>query len=391
MATDLAYARPSADERASGLSIGLLGHGFMGRAHTNAFTSIPHNFGPDIPAPVRAVLAGRRADAVRLAAARFGFESYTADWRTIMDDDRIDVFDNAAADAVHFEPTLAAIQAGKHVMCEKPLCLEPNQARSLHRAAVDAGVKHLTCFNYRFLPAVRLAHDLLHSGELGEVYQARFRYSQQWRLGPDDEMPSGTGATHIVGCHAIDQARFLVGEIDRVCAVTASPVSRDRRWRGHPVDPVDTVLSLAEFTNGAIATIDASLVAVGRRNMLAWEVNASRGSVTWDLEDLNVLHVHQPGGGRTSGGTRVLACEPDHALARPWWPSGHALGWEHGHVNMVAHFLRAIARDEDVAPYGATFLDGWRAAVIGAAVERSAASQEWVSARDRSDDIHGRR
>jgi predicted dehydrogenase len=352
----------------------------MGKAHTNAFRTIPYIFGPPVPVPELETIVGRREAAVRAAADRFGFRRYAHDWREMLDDERIQVFDNVAPDALHVEPTLSAIRAGRHVICEKPLALKAADARRLADAAQHAGVKHLVCFNYRFLPAVRLAYELLQEGELGEILHAHFRYAQEWRLGPDDEMPSGTGALHIVGSHAIDQARFLIGEIAKVVAITSSPVSQaSRRFRGEPVDPDDAVISLLQFATGVSGTLEASLVSAGHRNLLAWEINGTRGTLAWDLESLNVLRVSRACRARTTGRTDVLVCEPEHTLAAPWWPSGHLLGWEHGHVNMLAHFLGAIETDARVEPHGATFEDGARAAEVAAAIEESSVSSSWAT------------
>jgi predicted dehydrogenase len=322
-------------------------------------------------------IAGRTEGAVREAATRYGFAEYTTDWRDLVVDGRVEVFDNVRPDAMHVEPTLAAIEAGKHVVCEKPLASSAGHARLLYDAAEAAGVKHLTCFNYRFFPAVRLAWELVHDGELGEVHQARFRYSQEWRADPDAELPSPTGVLDIIGSHAIDQARFLVGEIVSVSAAIGS-IAGERSFRGGPAELDDTVAILARLDNGVTATIDASLVSPGRRNHLAWELNGSKASLAWDLEEPNVLRVHRRDGGRLRGFAEVIACEPEHPLAAAWWPTGHVLGWEHGHINMLAHFVDAVATDGDVAPYGATFYDGMRAAQVAEAVEEAAATGERV-------------
>jgi predicted dehydrogenase len=369
--------RKAPNDQRRPLGVGLLGYGFMGRAHSNAWRTIPFMFWPSTGRPELVAIAGRTEAAVQTAATRFGFEDYTTDWHDIVADERIDVFDNVGPDAAHVEPTLGAIEAGKHVICEKPLASTAAGARLLYDAATAAGVKHLTCFNYRFFPAVRLAWELVHEGDLGDVYQARFRYSQEWRTDPAGELPSPTGALDIIGSHAIDQARFLIGEVVAVSAGIGS-ITRERTFRDGPAELDDTVAILAHLDNGTVATIDASLVSPGRRNHLAWELNGSRGSVAWNLEEPNVLRVHWRGTGRLGGFTDVIVCEPDHPLTAPWWPTGHVLGWEHGHINMLAHFADAVANDTDVAPYGATFYDGLRAAQVAEAVEEAAATGDRV-------------
>ena len=365
------------DERPA-IGFGLLGYGFMGRAHSHSLHSIGHMCWPSAARPVLVAVAGRTEAGVAEAATRYGYSLYTTDWHDMISDPAVDVFDNVTTDAAHVEPTLAAIAAGKHVICEKPLASTAAASLRLYEAAAAAGVKHLVCFNYRFFPAVRLAWELVHGGELGELYQARFRYSQEWRAAPGP-LPSAAGAQAIIACHVVDQARFLCGEIASVQASISSPVTTpDRLYRGGPIDQDDVVAMVARFDSGLLATIDASLVAPGRRNHLAWELNGSLGSVAWSLEDPNILKVYRTNGGRTSGFTEVITCEADHPLVAPWWPSGHVLGWEHGHANMLAHFIDAVAGDKEVGPYGATFFDGLRAAQVAEAVDESAETGDRV-------------
>lgn len=355
------------------IGFGMLGSGLMAKAHCNALRTVPYIFWPSAARPELVAISARSESRLRDAATRYGFQSYTTDWRDLMADRRVEIFDNVAADSAHVEPTLAAIEAGKHVVCEKPLASNAQDAFRLYEAASQKGVKNLVCFNYRFFPAVRTAWELLHQGDLGEPYQARFRYSQEWRTDPNAALPSPTGVTDIICSHAFDQARFLLGEILAVSAAIRSPVTTpERLFEGEPAQQDDTVAVLAEIEGGLVATIDASLVSPGRRNHLAWEVNGSKGSLAWDLEEPNVLRVHVRGRGAVSGFTNVITCEREHVLARPWWPSGHVLGWEHGHINMLAHFLDAVAGVTDVEPFGATFADGLRVAQIAEAVHEAA-------------------
>jgi predicted dehydrogenase len=366
------------DERRT-VGFGLLGYGFMGKAHSNALRTIPYIFWPSSARPELVAIAGRSEPGVREAATRYGYSAFTTDWHDLLEDDRVEVFDNVAADAAHVEPTLAAISRGKHVVCEKPLASNAADASRLCEAAREAGVKHLVGFNYRFFPAVRLARELVRGGELGQLHQARFRYAQEWRTSQDAPLPSPTGVLGIIGCHAVDQARFLYGEIVSVQAAVSSPVTTaTRQYKGQPVDQDDVVAILAEMDDGVLATIDASLVSPGRRNHLAWEINGSLGSVAWDLEEPNVLRYYRRNG-RTTGFSKVIACEADHPLAAAWWPSGHVLGWEHGHVNMLAHFVDAVANDTPVEPYGATFFDGLRAAQVAEAVLAASSSGRRVA------------
>lgn len=368
------------------IGIGMLGYGFMARAHCNAWRTIPYMFWPDGLRPRLVAIAGRTEEAVSDAATRYGFAEFSTDWRDIVAHEHVQVFDNVGPDDVHVEPVLAAIAAGKHVICEKPLAHSAEEAARMWRAAEKAGVKHLTCFNYRFMPAVRLAYDMIRDGGIGDIYQARFRYAQEWRTDPDSPLPSPVGALQIIGVHAIDQCRFLVGEIESVSARITSPVTTEKRlYGGRPAEQDDAVTILATVAGGVPVTIEASLVSRGRRNMLAWEINGSTGSLSWDLERLNVLNVYQHNGTSTRGYTETLVCEPEHPLTEPWWPSGHVLGWEHGHINMIAHFLDAIAHNSPVEPSGATFEDGARAAAVCDGVVRAAREARWVTLSEDKD------
>ncbi len=348
------------DERPA-IGFGLLGYGFMGRAHSHSLHSIGHMCWPSAARPVLVAVAGRTEAGVAEAATRYGYSLYTTDWHDMVSDPAVDVFDNVTTDAAHVEPTLAAIAAGKHVICEKPLASTAADCAHLYEAAAAAGVKHLVCFNYRFFPAVRLAWELVHGGELGELYQARFRYSQEWRAAPGP-LPSAAGAQAIIACHVVDQARFLCGEIASVQASISSPVTTpDRLYRGGPIDQDDVVAMVARFDSGLVATLDASLVAPGRRNHLAWELNGSLGSVAWSLEDPNILqglpHQRRPHlgfhrgdhlrGGPSPGGA-VVAVGPCPGLgaracqhARPFHRRG-GRGQRGGAVRR--HVLRRPAR-----------------------------------------------
>ena len=196
------YRHASPDPRPR-VGVGMLGYGFMGKAHSNALRTMTYVDWPGTVRPELVAIAGRTEERVADAALGYGFDGYYTDWHGLVEDERLSVFDNAAADEAHVGPTLAAIAAGKHVICEKPLARGSADALAMWQAAENAGVKHLCCYNYRFVPAVQLARSMLRDGTLGEVYQARFRYSQSWSpISPD-------GALVTIGCHAIDQARFL--------------------------------------------------------------------------------------------------------------------------------------------------------------------------------------
>jgi predicted dehydrogenase len=312
-------------------------------------------------------IAGRSSDAVSEAARRYGFASHVTDWRALVDDDRIALFDNVGPNNLHAEPTIAAAQSGKHVLCEKPLGRTAAESHDIWQAAATAGVKHMCAFNYRFVPAVRLARQLIDAGELGDIYHFRGRYLQEWgNIDADlwrfDASAAGSGALGDLGAHVIDLARYLVGELSTVSALTAT------FQPGRTVD--DGFEAAVSFDGGAIGTIEATRFAPGRKNALSFEINGSRGSIAFDLERLNELQISRG----TGGFTTRLVTEADDPFWQWWWPHGHIIGWEHTFVHEIHHLLNAIATDGDVRPHGADFEDGYRAAEVCDAILRSSES-----------------
>ncbi len=373
-------AATAAGEEIPRIGVGMLGYQFMGKAHSNAFKTLAYMTWPPPMLPELVALGGRNETAVAEAAARYGFERFETDWRALVADPRIELFDNLAPNNLHAEPTIAAAEAGKHVICEKPLGRTADESLEIWRRVAATGVKHLCAFNYRFVPAVRLAREMLEAGELGEIHHFRGAYLQDWIADPEAPVSwrlvgdeAGSGALGDIGTHVIDLARYLVGEIATVSAITKTFV-RDRP--GGTVSVDDAVESAVEFESGAVGTIEASRFAVGRKNGLRWEINGSKGSMAFDLERLNELQVQLTGsspGARTQGFRTVLVSEPDHPFWEHWWPQGHIIGWEHSFVHELHHVLTAIRTGGDIAPHGATFEDGYRASEVADAMLRSAA------------------
>ncbi|HXE45647.1 MAG TPA: Gfo/Idh/MocA family oxidoreductase [Conexibacter sp.] len=359
------------------IGVGMLGYGFMGRAHAHAYRTLAHMMWPPPLHPELVAIGGRDAAAVGEAARRFGFERSTADWRSIVADERVELFDNVGPNSLHGEPTAAAAEAGKHVVCEKPLGRDADESYEIWQRVAAAGVKHLCAFNYRFVPAVRLARELIEAGELGEIRHFRARYLQAWGADAElmtwrfDRAQAGSGALGDLGAHVVDLARYLVGEIAAVSGTmrTFVPQRGDRA-----VDVDDAFAASVEFEGGAIGTLEASRLCPGRVNHLAWEINGSKGSIAFDLERLNELEVHLGGpvAGRAQGFRRVLVTEPGHPFMEHWWPAGHIIGWEHSFAHELHHLLSAIRDDGDVRPHGADFEDGYRAAAVCDAIQRSA-------------------
>jgi predicted dehydrogenase len=358
------------------IGVGMLGYAFMGKAHAHAYRALSYMTWPPPLRPLLVSIAGRSEEAVAEAALRYGFERSTTDWRELVADPAVQLFDNAGPNSLHAEPTIAAAEAGKHVICEKPLARTADEAYEMYRRVAAAGVKHMCAYNYRFVPAVRLAREMIEAGELGEIYHFRGAYLQDWILDPAfakvwrlDRSIAGSGALGDLGAHVIDLARFLVGEIGSVSGVLRTFIE-DRP--GGSVDVDDAFEATVEFEGGAIGTIEASRFATGRKNSLRWEINGSKGSLAFDLERLNELEASSAtGSGGAQGFRTILVSEGNHPFLRHWWPPGHMLGWEHSFVHELYHFLDAIATDGDVAPYGATFEDGYRSAEICDAIVRS--------------------
>jgi predicted dehydrogenase len=361
------------------IGVGMLGYEFMGRAHARAYGMVGQVCAP--PASPRLVaLAGRTGERVEAAAARYGFDRATTDWRELVADEAVGLFDNSGPNHLHAEPTIAAAQAGKHLLCEKPLGRTAAESHAIWRAAEGAGVVHLCGFNYRFVPAVRLARQLIEAGELGEVHRFRCSYLQDWLADPDaphvwrlDRERAGSGALGDIGAHAIDLARFLVGEVAAVSGRVATVVPERP---GGTVTVDDAVEALVEFENGAGGSISASRLCHGRRNGLTFEVNGSAGSLAFDVERLNELQVYLADTSPVSaqGFRRVLVTDPSHPFVQHWWPPGHVVGWGDSFVHEIDHLLRAIAGEHGVAPYGATFEDGYRVAEVCDAIVRSSES-----------------
>ena len=376
----------SGRENVPEIGVGMLGYSFMGKAHSNALRKIPYMVDPLPAVPTLVSICGRNEAAVRDAAARYGFQRYCTDWRDLIQDDAIQLFDNGGPNNTHAEPCIAAAEAGKHIICEKPLARTAQEAKSMLDAVNKAGVKHACAYNYRFVPALRLAREMIERGELGQIYHFRAVYLQEWIMDPQFPMVwrlkkdiAGSGALGDLGAHIIDLARFLVGEPTAISGLTQTFIKERPTDDGgrDTVDVDDAFVSLVQFANGAIGTLEASRYGNGRKNHQRIEINGSKGSIVFDLERLNELEVHlsdsEPGS-HAQGFRRVLVTEADHPFWKYWWPHGHIIGWEHTFVHEFTHLLEAIVNDTEVAPYGADFEDGYRAAVICDAVLESAAN-----------------
>jgi predicted dehydrogenase len=373
------------------VGIGMLGYAFMGKAHSNAFRTIPYMIYPPPAVPVMTAISGRNETAVADAAKRFGYKRHYTDWRDMLADDEVQLLDNGGPNNVHADPCIAAAAAGKHILCEKPLARTPEEAKSMLDAVEKAGVKHMVAFNYRFVPAIRQIRNLIDSGALGQIYHWRAVYLQEWimphydtpKIWRLDKSAAGSGAMGDLGTHIIDLAHYLVGDIKSVAGMTKTFIKErdidgeDGKWN---VDVDDAFVSTVEFANGAVGTLEATRFAGGRKNYNCFEINAEKGSVRFNLERMNELEVFWVDGQpkETQGFTNVLVSEGYHPWWEHWWPQGHMIGWEHTFVHEVTHLLDCIVNDKEVGPHGATFLDGYKADVVAAAIQESAATRRQV-------------
>ena len=377
-------AGPKATGDAPTIGVGMLGYAFMGKAHTNALKKLPYMMYPPVAIPRLVAIAGRNKDAVQEAAKRYGYEKAYTDWRAMVDDPDVQLFDNSGPNNLHAEPCIAAAKAGKHILCEKPLARTAEESKSMLDAVNKAGVKGMVAFNYRFVPAIRAIRDLIASGAFGQIYHFRAVYLQEWiadakfgmvwRL---DSSVAGSGALGDLGAHIIDLARFLVGEPTRLNAMTKTFI-KDRPDNAGGMAQVtvdDAFVSTVEFANGAIGTLEATRFAPGRKNYNSFEINAEHASVRFNLERMNELDIYwRDGRKETQGFTNVLVSESYHPWWSNWWPQGHIIGWEHTFVHEMDHMLRAIVKNEPIAPFAATFEDGYRCAVICDAILEAARS-----------------
>ncbi|WP_433623537.1 Gfo/Idh/MocA family protein [Halomicrococcus sp. NG-SE-24] len=361
------------------LRVGVLGYRFMGKAHANAMARLPMFF-PDAPDVERHVLVGRDEEALADAADRLGFETTSTDWESAIDD--VDVFYNLGPNHVHAEPSIAALERGVPVLSEKPLANDLASAERMADAAADAGVPTATAFNYRYVPALRYAKNLIDDGELGEIRHFRGRYLQDWLADPDapwswrnSEEMAGSGALGDLGAHTIDLARFLVGNVERVSGhcqtfVDERPVEGEDETR--PVTVDDAYSAQAELEDGAMATFEASRFATGHKNDHTVEVHGSKGSLKFSLERMNELEVLRED---SRGYETVLVTDADDPYVDHWWPPGHVLGWEHTFVHEDYEFLSAVESGEEYHP---NFEDGAAVQRVLDAIQRSDAEAEWV-------------
>ena len=373
--------------------VGLIGYRFMGRAHSNAWRQAPRFF--KLKAGIELhTLCGRDAAGVEAARAPLGWQNATTDWRDIVESPLIDIVDIATPTFEHAEMAIAAARRGKHVLCEKPLGLNLKQCQAMVAAVKKAGVVHMVCHNYRRIPAIALAKRMLDEGALGRIFHFRARYAQDrladpefpldWRL---QKETSGSGVHSDIQSHLIDLARYLVGEFTEVWGLVntfvprrplASALARGVRKMGKVTAP-DSALFIGRMKNGALANLEATRYAPGRKNQITLEINGRKGSLCFDFEDMNRLQYYNAEDPADRRGFRsILVTERDgiQPYVGNWWPPGHGLGYEHTFIHTFADFVNACAEGRPVHP---TFEDGLKNQRVLTAVEESSQNGRWVS------------
>ena len=384
------------------LRVGMIGYGFMGAAHSHAWRTAHRFF--DLPrTPQLRTLAGRSPEALAQAAERYGFPQTTTRWQEVVEDPEIDVVDICTPGDTHHEIALAALRAGKHVLCEKPLANSVEDCEELAAAAAEArdrGIRSICGFSYRRTPALAYARQLVQEGAVGEIRQVRAQYLQDWLSDADAPMTwrlqkdkAGSGALGDIGAHVIDLAQWITGtDITAVSGtlqtvVPTRPAAGDMQGLGGKGDTSgereqvtvdDLALFTARFEGGALGAFEATRVAQGRKNAMRLEIHGAKGAISFDFERMNELEVYDAtaGAGR-QGFSRVLTTEPEHPYAAAWWPTGHGLGYEHTFTHEIADLVRAIGEGTDPSP---SFEEALQVQRVLAAVEQSSHdASRWTS------------
>jgi len=376
------------------LNIGMIGYKFMGRAHSNAWLKADKFF--DLAAkPVMKVICGRDKAGVAAACSRWGWETFVTDWREVIADSTIDIVDITTPNDTHAEIAIAAAKAGKAILCEKPLALDVKQAKDMVAAVKKAGVVNMICHNYRRIPAIALARKMIAAGDLGTIYHYRARYAQDWIVDPNFPLVwrlqskiAGSGTHGDICAHIIDLGRYLVGEFAEVCGQMETFIKErplpaqqgglsatgSKKMGRVTVD--DVSMFIGRFKNGALANLEATRFALGRKNGIQVEINGSKGSLAFDFEDMNRLQYYNGDDPADRRGFRdIIVTEGVHPYAGAWWPPGHIIGYEHTFVHTVADFVNAVAAKQPVQP---DFAEGLANQLVLEAVEKSAKTHRWL-------------
>ncbi len=376
----------------SSLGVGMIGYSFMGAVHSHAWRTVGRVFDLGVDVDMR-VICGRNEEAVTAAAAKYGWQSAETDWRAVIARDDIDIIDVCTPGSSHEEIAVAALNAGKHVICEKPLANTVAEAERMAAAAQASSGKSMVAFNYRRVPALAYARELVRQGRLGRIFHVRAVYLQDWIIDPEFPLvwrlvkeEAGSGALGDLGAHIVDAAQFVTGsQITNVSGELRTFIDeRPLVGETHLLEATksaergkvtvdDAALFLANFDNGAIGTFEATRFASGRKNGMAIEVNGEKASLRFEFESMNELWVHDHTvDGKDAGFRRVMVTEGDHPYVEGWWPPGHVLGYDHTFTHEFRDFVLDIVNDRAPEP---SFADGLYVQRVLDAVERSAQAQ----------------
>lgn len=374
------------------LNVGLIGYGFMGRAHSNAFMKANKFFDLGHEVVMKAACA-RKEDKLHSFAQNWGWESVETDWRRLVERKDIDVIDIGSPNNTHKEIAIAAAQAGKMVLCEKPLAMNAKEGLEMTEAVEKAGVANMVWFNYRRVPAITLAKQMIEQGRIGRVFHYRAKYLQDWTINPDvpqggatlwrlDVDVAGSGVTGDLLAHSIDTAIWLIGGMDKVTAMTETFIkerpTQDDPSVKKPVGIDDACAFLAKFKNGALATFESTRYARGRKNQNTFEVNGELGSIYFDLEDAHQLQYFEHGtDSQVNGWRTILVTDSDHPYMKNWWVPGCTIGYEHTFIHAVADFVKGLDTGNPVRP---NFRDALDTQYVCDAVLKSAKTGTWENA-----------
>jgi len=375
------------------INIGMVGYGFMGRTHSNAFAQVNHFF--DLPCrPVLKTICARNAARAGSFAATWGYEAVATDWHKLVESPDIDLIDIASPNDTHAEIAVAAARAGKMVMCEKPLGRNAAEAEAMVKAVEDAGVPNSVWYNYRRVPAVTLAKQLIDEGRLGKIFHYRAKFLQDWTISKDlpqggealwrlDLAVAGSGVTGDLLAHCVDTALWLNGNIDEVSAMTETFIKSRKHNLTGKVEPVgidDASAFLARFENGSLATFEATRYARGHKALYTFEINGEHASIIWDLHDLHRLQYFDHGDdGLTRGWRSIHVTDSGHPYMRHWWVPGLQIGYEHTFIHQAADFLAAASQGRSAPP---AFRDAMQTDYVTDAVLESAAGRNWVKVKN---------
>ena len=370
------------------LNVGLIGYGFMGRAHSNAFRKVGNFFELPCELILKAVCA-RDETKVKTFAKKWGYETYETDWRKLIAREDIDLVDIACPNDKHMEIAIAAAKAGKKILCEKPLALDGPQGLKMVQAVEKAGVPNMVWYNYRRIPAVTLAKQLIDEGRLGRIFHYRAKFLQDWTISKDlpqggaglwrlDAKVAGSGVTGDLLAHCIDTALWLNGRIDQVNAMTETFIKERKHTLTGKVEKVgidDACAFLARFGNGSLATFESTRYARGHKALYTFEINGEHASMFWDLHDLHRLQFfdHRDEG-KLRGWRSIHVSDGDHPYMDKWWVPGLQIGYEHSFVHQVADFIQSLESGKAASP---TFRDALETQYVCDAVLKSAGTQRW--------------